>query len=111
MCIRYIEGVALLDHVPALLTECVASIVGNRLVVQFVTLFPKNIVKEDIAHVIDAFLIYHAQMRSNHCDGTIKGYTFRAVCRFFSFCSFSSIRFTRRKIVSSCSMVPVSISS
>ena len=111
MRIGYVERVALLDHIPALFAERIACVVGNCFVVQLVTLFPKNIVKEDIAHVIDAFFIYYAQMRSNHCDGTIKGYAFRAVCRFFSFCSFSSIRFTRRKIVSSCSIVPVSISS
>lgn len=111
MRIGYVERVALLDHVPALFAECIACVVDNRLIVQLVTLFTKNVIKEDIAHVVDPFLVHHAQMRGDHRDGTIKGYAFRAVCRFFSFFSFSSIRFTRRKIVSSCSMVPVSISS
>lgn len=111
MRIGYVERVALLDHVPALFAERIACVVDNRLIVQLVTLFAKNIVKEHVAHVVDAFFVHHAQMRGDHCDGTIKGYAFRAVCRFFSFCSFSSIRFTSRKIESSCSMVAVSISS
>lgn len=60
MRIGNIERVAFLDHVPALFTECIACVVRKRFVIQFVTLFPKNVIKKDVAHVVDAFLVHHA---------------------------------------------------
>ena len=92
------KGIALFDHVPALLTEAVARIIGDRLIGQLVAKFREYIVEEHEAHAVDLLFIDYAQMGGDHRNGAIQRHPFLAVSRFFCFCSFSSMRLTRRKI-------------